>query len=70
MENKLRLSKNIIDYLEELPENGNGYQIVDVELNNGEVLKNRIVFNSSFLQLGEREDLSLEEIKEIKITQK
>lgn len=66
-EDKLKLSKECIDYLTEQPESGMGYQIVDVILENGTVLLNRIVFNSEFLKLNEPFEISLDEIKKIKV---
>lgn len=69
MENKnqLKLPQKFIDYLENKPEHGMGYQIVDIELINGNVLVDRIVFNSSYLKLDEKEKISIDQIKDIKI---
>ena len=48
MENKLKLLDEFSNFLSNLPEHGIGYQIVDIELKNGEILKDRIVFNTIF----------------------
>ena len=72
MENKnqLELPQIFINYLENQPEQGMGYQIVDVELINGSVLVDRIVFNSIYLKLDEEEKISIDQIKDIKIKSK
>jgi len=45
----VRLPNQFIESLLTKPENGMGYQIVDVKLKNGDVLKNKTVKNSSYL---------------------
>jgi hypothetical protein len=72
MENKnqLELPQIFIDYLENQPEHGMGYQIVDIELINGSILVDRIVFNSTFLKLDKEEKISIDQIKDIKIKSK
>lgn len=72
MENnrKLKLPKKISKYLENLPEQGMGYQIVDIEFFDGKTLKDRIVFNSTFLKLDENEKIDSEKIKAIRIKSK
>jgi hypothetical protein len=69
MENKnqLELPQNFIHYLENQPEQGMGYQIVDIELINGSILVDRIVFNSTFLKLDKEDEISIDQIKDIKI---
>lgn len=69
MENKnqLKLPQTFIHYLENLPEQGVGYQIVDIELINGGFLFDRIVFNSTYLKLNKKETISINQIKDIKI---
>lgn len=69
MKNKIQLSKEQTKYLSELPEQGMGYQIVDVFLKNGEVLKQRVVLNATFLTLEENEDILLSDILKIKLAQ-
>lgn len=72
MENnrKLKLPKKISKYLENLPEQGMGYQIVDIEFFDGKTLTDRIVFNSTFLKLDENEKIDSEKIKAIRIKSK
>ncbi len=70
MENKLKLSIKYSSYLENLPEQGMGYQIIDIELKNGDLLENRIVLNSTYLKLNDNETLKNSKIKNIKIKTK
>ncbi len=70
MENKLELSEKFSKYLENLPENGMGYQIADIELKDGTILKERIIFNSSYLKLDKDEVLKNIEIKKIRLIKK
>lgn len=67
MANKLKLKEEYIDYLSTQPEQGMGYQIVDITLKNGQVLNDRIVLNSSYLKLNESEQISLDDIVKIEI---
>jgi hypothetical protein len=50
-----------------MPENGMGYQLVDIILKDGKELKKRIVFNSTYLQLIDNEKIMKSDIKTIKI---
>jgi|688.fasta_scaffold188707_2 hypothetical protein len=72
MENKIKvtLPDNLIDKLIELPEQGMGYQIVDLLLVNGQELKNKFVFNSSVLELEENEMINVKDIVSISIHKK
>lgn len=65
--NILKLSYKFSKYLEDLPEQGMGFQIVDLELENGMVLKNRIVLNSTYLKLEKNELIENVDIKLIKL---
>ena len=67
---RLELSKKHSEYLENLPEQGMGYQLVDIELKNGLKLMNRVVINSTLLELNINEKLCNEDIKELKINLK
>lgn len=69
MENKnqLKLTKTFTNYLENLPEQGMGYQIVDIELFNGSVLVDRIIFNSTYLKVDKEEKITIDQIKDIRI---
>lgn len=64
---QLELPSNYVTYLEDKPEKGMGFQVVDLTLKNGLILKNRIVFNSSYLKLNYKNEFNLEDIKELKI---
>jgi hypothetical protein len=68
MENKLKLNKKFVEYLVELPENGMGYQLVDLLLTDGKLLRNRIVLNSTFLKLDKEEQLTNREIEKINLS--
>lgn len=72
MGNKIKVSlpENIITKLVELPEQGMGYQIVDILLANGHELKNKLVFNSSVLELEENEFINVKDIVSIQIHKK
>lgn len=54
---KIELNEKHIDYLINLPESGMGYHVVDLILKDGKRLKNRIVLNSQFLVLEDKEDI-------------
>lgn len=69
MANNLELKKKHIEYLSKMPENGMGYQLVDIVLKDGKELKKRIVFNSMYLKLMENENLTKSEIKTITIVE-
>jgi len=51
MKRKVKLLEKHIKVLETLPEQGMGYQIVDINMEEGKHLNKRIVLNSSFLVL-------------------
>ena len=70
MENKVKLSQNHINLLSSLPEQGMGYQIVDITLTDDTVLKERIVINSSYLKLLDSENINVDDIKEIGLHKK
>ena len=67
MTKKVKLLYNQIKLLESLPEQGMGYQIIDIELKNGNKLIERIVFNSTYLKLNEEEFIDPLQIELIKI---
>ncbi len=70
MESKLKLSNKFSNYLADLPEQGMGFQIVDIELKNGKLLNDRIILNSTYLKLGENENIENKDIKSIRIKTK
>ena len=66
--NQIKLPEAFIIYLQNLPEQGMGYQIVDIELSDGRILSDRIIFNSSYLKkLDDKEKIEPNQIKKIKI---
>ncbi|MDR2448660.1 MAG: hypothetical protein LBD52_01720 [Prevotellaceae bacterium] len=69
MENnvKIKLSDEQVNLLEQFPEQGMGYQIVDIKLKNGDVLKEKFVFNSTYLQLSKNEKITIDDIDTIQI---
>ena len=69
MENKVRINlpKKFSDLLENLPEQGMGYQIVDIVLKNGMYLTKKIVLNSSILELKKSEEIKAKDIDLIKL---
>ncbi len=67
MENKLKLKDDQINYLSSLPEQGMGYQIVDIVLKNGLILQNRIVLNSSLLIINNNENINVDDIDKISL---
>ena len=65
----IKLKKKWVEYLASVPESGMGYQIVDVTLKDGRVLKNTVVFNAEDLKLlPEYRGVELEDVKEIKLS--
>lgn len=57
MKHKIRLLDNQSQELILLPEQGMGYQIVDIELTNGQHLENLVVIDSTYLMLDEESKL-------------
>jgi hypothetical protein len=64
---KIQLTIDQIEFLSQVPEQGMGYHIVDVKLKNGDVLKNMVVLNCSFLQLDEKMQLKVDDIDKIEL---
>lgn len=69
MEKKVQLTDDQINYLSELPEQGMGYQIVDIFLTNGKILKKRVVVNSTYLKLENNENITPADITKIELSQ-
>ncbi len=63
----LKLSNSFINNLANLPENGMGYQIVNVILKSGKILHRHKVLNSEFLMLEENENIALKDIDQIEL---
>lgn len=70
MSEKVELPTDLIDKLVNLPEQGMGYQIVDVTLKNGQILTDRRVVNSTFLILLDNEHLTPSDIENIELHRK
>lgn len=67
MANKVRLTDEQINFLAELPEQGMGYQLVDIKFKNGYLLKKRVVLNSTYLQIEEDEMIDPKDFETILI---
>lgn len=67
MTTKVELPKNLIDKLSELPEQGMGYQVVNVLLKNGQVLTDRRVVNSTYLLLIDNDVLTTADIENVEL---
>jgi hypothetical protein len=64
---RIKLSENWVEYLCSMPESGMGYQVVDVMLKDGRVLREIVVFNAEELGLPpEYKDLKIEDIEDVK----
>ena len=70
MGNRVKLSQLQIDILSRLPEQGMGYQIVDLTLKNGKVIRGRIVLNSTYLKIKESESFCADDIERIELHKK
>lgn len=65
---RAKLSKKWVEYLASMPESGMGYQIVDIMLKDGRVLKEIAVFNAEELGLPpEYKDFRTEDIQDVKL---
>jgi len=64
---RIKLKKEHIKYLLELPESGMGYQIVDITLKNGQQIKKRIVLNSQFLLVENSENIDSNFIEKVEV---
>jgi hypothetical protein len=67
MEFRITLNKDQIEFLSKIPEQGMGYQLVNLTLKNGKVLKKRVVINCTYLQLDDQEELKVGDIDKIEI---
>jgi hypothetical protein len=67
MEKSVKLLDEQIKILEDLPESGMGYQIVNIALKSGKILKNRIVLNSTYLKVDKNEEISPKDIASINL---
>lgn len=67
MTSKIKIPDKFADQLVKLPENGMGYQLVKVFLNNGKILHKHKVLNSSLLVLEDGEIISSFQIEKIEL---
>ena len=67
---KIHLTPEQIRFLSKLPEQGMGYQIVDVDLRGGNTLFERVVLNSEYLRLDDDEVIDPSEIVSIHLHQR
>ncbi len=67
MKRKVKLLEEHIKVLETLTEQGMGYQLVDIQMEDGTFLNKRTVLNSTYLVLADAEILNPAEIKSIQI---
>ena len=66
---RLYLTEHWTNHLHNLPENGMGYQVVDVTLRGGEEFRHIIVFNAHEVEWpGESPAISPDEIVDIRIS--
>lgn len=67
---EITLSEKYINQLLRIPESGMGYHLVDVVLENGVELKGLTILNCEILRIPIDVNLSLEQIRKIKILNK
>lgn len=67
MKIKIKLLQNQMNLLQNLPEQGMGYQVVDITLKDGKAFYEKIVLNSMYLQVDEKEKIDPNEIETIKL---
>jgi len=70
MKIKIKLLQKQINLLKNLPEQGMGYQIVDITLKNGRTFNKKVVLDSIYLQVEDKEQIDLNEIEAIKLHKK
>lgn len=64
----IKLTEEQIKLLSSLPEQGMGYQTVDIRLKDGTELYGKVVLNSTWLQLNPEERINPLDIEKITIT--
>lgn len=67
MATSVKLTEEQISILENLPEQGMGYQIVNLTLKNGQVLRDRIILNSTYLKTESHEKINPNDIVKIEL---
>jgi len=67
----IKLPENLIKKLQELPETGMGYQVVNLKFANGNLIENVIILNSSILILDKNiKNIVVSQIEDIKLKDK
>jgi hypothetical protein len=67
--NSIKLPKKFSNVLNELPETGMGYQIVDIQLKSGKWLNERPVFNCEFLVIEDTDTFQSRDISTVRLHQ-
>jgi len=67
MNSKFKIPEKFVHQLVKLPESGMGYQLVNIFLSDGKILRNRKVLNSSILVLEPDENITSSEIENIEL---
>ena len=67
MKSKFKIPEKFVHQLVKLPESGMGYQLVNIFLSDGKILRNRKVLNSSILVLEPDENITSSEIENIEL---
>jgi hypothetical protein len=67
--NTIKLPKKFSNVLNELPETGMGYQIVDVQLKSGKWLNEKQVYNSEILVVEDTDSIQSRDISTIRLHQ-
>jgi len=67
--NKIEIPRLLVDKLVNIPESGMGYQIVDIILKSGDILRKRNIINSKFLLLVNNEKLETNDIEDISMSE-
>lgn len=65
--NTVRLPKHLSEYVQKIPEDGMGYHVLDIELESGKILRQRMVINSELLLLESFEEIKESQIKSVLI---
>lgn len=68
MKKEIMLPDHLVKKLQNLPESGMGYQVVNFKMKNGKIFKNITVLNSSVASL--EEDVNVSEIVDIELFEK
>jgi hypothetical protein len=67
MNSKFKIPEKFVHQLVKLPESGMGYQLVNIFLSDGKIMRNRKVLNSSILVLEPDENITSSEIENIEL---